>query len=238
MIETAEPIFLVSPSEPPSLRAIGEVSSAVEKKGCDVLVVLPSLRIGIQRKTWIDLVISLDDGRLAGSIPKMDMAIRMVIIEGTAQFDRDHHMVVRSNNRHAKGGYMQLRHTRESLLGVQFSLRYHHGLDVVRTENLTETVRVVQRIGNYLGKRQHKGVVGARTAATGTASWGQDKAERQFTQRVNFLMGAGIGQRTAENLIRANGGRLPLRWTMTKEQMLEVRLIGESLADRLERFLG
>lgn len=236
--EAADPIILISPTEPPSLRAIGEVSSAVEKKGCDVLVVLPSHRIGIQRKTWIDLVISVDDGRLAGSIPKMDMSVKIIVLEGEARFSSAGRMMVRSNSRRSKHGYTELRHTRESLLGLQFSLRFTHGLDVIRTENLTETTRVVQKIGKWFAKPRHTGVIGSRSGASmGTSAWGTDKEERLFTQKTNALMGFGIGVKTAQNILKANEGKIPLAWTMSEEEMLKVQLVGPSLADRLRRFL-
>lgn len=232
--DAVEPAFFISPTEPPSLRAIGTVSSVVEKKGCDVYIVLPDLRIGIQRKTWVDLVISLDDGRLANSIPKMDMAVRVCILEGKILFARSGRMLVRSRNHQWK----ELRHTRESLAGVMFSLRYNSGIDVIRTETLTETVMMVQRLGKYLAKSKHKGISGDRSHSTSLRSpWGGlDPAQRKWAQQINFLQALGIGQKTAENLLTYCGGKIPLNWRISKEDLVAVPLIGDSTADRLLKF--
>ncbi len=230
---------LISPTEPPALRAIGTVSSVVEKKGCDILIVLPELRVGIQRKTWIDLVISLDDGRLANSIPKMDMAVRIIILEGKPLFGKDGRMVVRSNSRSARRGWVSLRHTRESLAGVCFSLRYNSGIDVIRTENLSDTIMVVQRLGKYLAKSKHRGISGDRSHSSAIRSpWGGglDAAQRKWAAQVNFLQALGIGRQTAENLLTYCGGKVPLQWKIGKEELLGVPLIGHSTADKLLGF--
>lgn len=235
-----DPIIFVSPTEPAALRSIGTVSQAVEAKGCDVLIVLPEHRIGIQRKTWIDLIMSLDDGRLANSIPKMDMGVRVVIIEGKLEFDRADHVIVRSRSKakNVVGGWAHLRHTRESLAGVIFSLRYTHGLDVFKTESLSDTIMVVQRLGKYLAKTDHKGIVGDRPRVNAKDAWGvDDPTRRKMAQRVNFLMGLGIGYKTAVNLLKANKGTMPIRWTVSAAQLSAVPLIGPATAARLLEFL-
>lgn len=232
-----EPFYLISPSEPPLLRSIGDTSPVAEKKGCDVLISLPNVRIGIQRKTWTDLVISLGDGRLAGSIPKMDMAVKVLIIEGEVKFDKAGHMVVRSRNApHGSGGFLRLRHTRESLAGVAISLRYVHGLDVFYTESLFDTVATVLHLGGYFSKSDHKGVVGRRTYVKGSdgTGWGAATGEdRARALKVNLLMACGVGLKTAENLLKANGGKIPLAWTMSRDEMMEIDNIGDATADRI-----
>jgi len=235
-----EPVILVSPTEPAELRSIGTSSPAVEAKGCDVLIVLPELRIGIQRKTWVDLVISLDDGRLANSIPKMDMAVRCVILEGKNQFDSSGHMIVRSRNRKkAVAGWAHLRHTKESLAGVMFSLRYTHGLDVFLTENLAETIMIVERIGKYLAKSNHKGIVGDRPRVQTKDQWGVDDAQkRRIARRVNLLMSMGVGFQTATNILKANGGKIPIQWTVSREELLRVPLVGPSVVEKLMDSIG
>lgn len=236
-----EPVYLVSPTEPPLLRSLGETSLATEDKGCDVLIVLPRLRIGIQRKTWTDLMISLDDGRLAGSIPKMDMAIRIVVIEGKTEFDAEGHVVVRTRRTNSNPrGLLRLRHTRESLAGVALSLRYVHGLDVFYTETEYDTAAFLVHLGHYFSKDSHDGIVGRRIYLRGARDnpWGVvSTEERKQTQRLNFLMGLGIGQKTAQHLLDSTGGRIPLKWNLTKEDLMRVPLIGEATADRLLKML-
>lgn len=214
---------------------------AAEKKGCDVYIVLPKIRIGIQRKTWSDLVMSLDDGRLAGSIPKMDMAVKICIIEGKVAFDREGHMVVRSRRTpRNREGFVTLRHTRESLAGVALSLRYVHGLDVFYTDSEYDTAALVVHVGHYFGKDEHRGIVGRRTyiRGGGESPWGVvTSEERQLTQRVNFLMGIGVGEKTARGLLARYNGRIPLKWALTREELLSVPLIGEATADRLLKIL-
>ncbi len=207
-------------------------------------MVLPQVRIGVQRKTWIDLVMSLDDGRLAGSIPKMDMAIKVLIIEGEIAFDKSNHMVVRSGRTRAHPtGWATLRHTRESLAGVAISVRYIHGLDVFYTDSLFDTAALLVHLGAYFSKHEHTGIVGRRTyvrtgKSTGGNVWGtEDQGARQLTKRINFLMGLGIGLKTAQNLLAANGGKIPLAWTLSKSELLSVPLIGEATADSLIKML-
>lgn len=237
-MEDPEPTILVSPTEPAELRSIGTVSSVVESKGCDVLIILPKIRIGIQRKTWVDLVMSLDDGRLAGSIPKMDMAVRTVILEGKNTFDHSGHMIVRSRSSKAQHGFARLRWTKESLAGVVFSLRYTHGLDVFRTDSLAETIMTVERIGKYLAKSDHKGIVGDRPRVTSKDSWGAtDPQMRLIAQRVNLLMSVGMGYQTAVNLLKYCQGQMPIGWRLTKQELMQVPLIGNALSDKLIKVL-
>lgn len=236
-----EPVFLISPTEPPLLRSIGETSLATEAKGCDVLIVLPKLRIGVQRKTWSDLMISLDDGRLANSIPKMDMAIRMVVIEGKLVYDTDGHVVVRTRRtRGNPNGFLRLRHTRESLAGVALSLRYVHGLDIFYTETTFDTAALLVHLGSYFSKDSHNGIVGKRIYLRGARDdpWGVvSTEERKSTQRLNFMMAMGIGQKTAERLLARYNGSVPLKWALTKEELMEVPGIGEATAERLLKLL-
>lgn len=237
--EDGAAVIYVSPTEPAALRALGTTSPVVEAKGCDVLIVLPEMRIGIQRKTWVDLVISLDDGRLANSIPKMDMAVRIVVLEGRVDFDGAGRMVVRSRAKakNVVAGWAHLRHTRESLTGVIFSMRYTHGLDVFRTDSLGDTIMLVDRLSKYLAKEDHKGIVGDRPRVNAKDKWGvDDPARRKIAQRINFLMGLGIGYKTAVNLLKANNNHMPLNWTVSESDLQRVPLIGAATAARLMEF--
>lgn len=250
MINADEPVHFISPTEPAALRAIGTVSSAVERKGCDVISVLPEVRIGWQRKTWLDLVISLEDGRLADSIPKMDTGIRIVVIEGpTPEFGEDGRMVVRSKSKRADGksknspkrGYVALRYTRESLLGVKLSMRWWHGLEVVRTDDLADTIRHVQRTALYFSKQHHQGLAGQAREGIGSGKrddWGrmESREQQRHTQKVNFLRALGLGVKTAEALLQVSGGRIPLAWEWGKEDFESVPNIGRTTSERLMRF--
>jgi len=236
-----EPVFYVSPTEPPLLRSLGQTSPLVEAKGCDILIMLPKVRVGIQRKTWVDLVMSLDDGRLAGSIPKMDMAVKILVIEGKVAFDRDSRMVVRTRKtRNNPTGFVHLRYTRESLAGVALSLRYVHGLDVFYTDSEFDTAALVVHVGSYFGKDSHTGIIGRRTyiRGAGDSPWGYvTTEERELTKKINFLMGLGIGLKTAQNILAKCGGKMPLKWAMTREELMSIPLIGEATADRLMKML-
>jgi ERCC4-type nuclease len=50
-------------------------------------------------------------------------------------------------------------------------------------------------------------------------------------------MGLGIGVKTAENILKATGGVMPLNWGLTREQLMSIPLIGEATADRLIKML-
>src|SRR5690606_37254518 len=64
--------LLISPTEPPAVRALGTTSSTPELYGCDILIVANKTRTGVQRKKFPeDLVASLADGRLYSQLPKM-----------------------------------------------------------------------------------------------------------------------------------------------------------------------
>jgi len=117
-----------------------------------------------------------------------------------------------------------------------FSLRYLHGLDIFRTDNLTETVIMIKRIGKYLSKTKHKGISGDRTGYTVSSAWGRDAADRRQAQRINFLMGMGIGVQTAKNILAACGGKIPLNWGIGRAELMGIPLIGESTAERLLGF--
>ena len=67
-------MMLISPTEPPELKALGKLSLLTEKHGADVLI-MPHASwegmLGVQRKELKDLLASMSDGRFGEQMMKL-----------------------------------------------------------------------------------------------------------------------------------------------------------------------
>lgn len=206
--------MLVSPTEPPELRAIGEVSWKAEDYGADILITRDKERIGIQRKEVMDLLGSVENKLLGKQLNQMaQLRTKILLIEGRMQFTLTGEFMGKSYGE---------AWNQKKIWGLLMSIQ-RKGVWIITTENLSETVECVQYLEGYFKKKTHRGL----DVRGGVSSpWGKP-TNREYA--VYMLQGLPmIGPEIAERIYDTFG--LPLRLTVTPEQLMEIDGIGEKKA--------
>ena len=214
-------MILVSSTEPPALRAVGSSSQIPESYGADILFSANGKLVGIQRKTVVDLLASLEDGRLAREVSQLQgVHVAMLIVEGQMSWTTDG-MLMES----------QRAFTRKSMYGLMLSLYFEHRVAVIRTNSLSDTIEVVKEAQSWFAKTTHFSLF---TRPKLKGDWGV------FTSKdwSRFILQGfpGVGT-TLADAIYDHFGRIPLRWDANYLEMLRVPGIGERRAQALWRSL-
>lgn len=217
--------FLIAPTEPPNLRAIGQVSMVTEHHGCDIIGVSTTAIVGFQRKTPEDFLSSLSDGRLAKQIGQIHSSSilnhAILILEGAFHWTSDGQLLSSYNN-----GF-QRSHLTNLLLQLQIQ-----GLLLVTTDGLTDTISTVNSVMNSLSKTIHTSLL--RRPKQSLTSWGT-KNSSNYAQHI-LQSFDGIGPTTALAMF-TTFGRIPLKWDVTETQLQTVPGIGKTLARSLKKAL-
>jgi ERCC4-type nuclease len=219
--------FLVAPSEPKALRQIGETSQLAELYGADILIPAKGFFIGVQRKVFPgDFLSSLSDGRLQTSLVKLTKTeVRILVLEGQPAWATSGYLVGHDYGQGASFSQSQLR----SLI---LSAYHELGILTLWTTGLSDTIACVEALAQWGAKDKHNSLF---------TRPGPVKLTRRFSERdraVHILQGFdGIGPELAGN-IYDYFGRIPLRWDITPEQMMEVDGIGKGRAEKLKGALG
>lgn len=199
------------------MQTLGQSSSVPEKFGVDVFWVIEGVgKCGVQRKEFSDLVASLRDGRLAKEIAQMTALDRaMVVVEGEPQWTLDGQLLDRYTRFNRRGFH-------GALVSIQ-----SHGVWVMRSTDVGETVAVIEDFAGWLAKPVHRSL-SQRSGPVST--WG--KATNRDWALHLLQSFEGIGPGVAERILD-HFGRVPLRWEVTREELLEVDGIGPVRAERL-----
>ncbi len=215
--------MLCSPTEPKQLRALGKTSSIPENHGADFLIVGNKVRIGVQRKQFPgDLLASLNDGRLYSQIPYLqELDLALLVIEGQGRWTEDGELLA--------GKYH--RFTKTQLHGLLFTVMFEYGIPSIIVKDMGETANVLTDLEAWAKKGKHKSLK-SRPGPTG-GSWG--KTERHMAQHL--MQGfQGVGPELAGRIVdRFNG--VPLDWTVTIDEMMEVDGLGKKKAEAMYRAL-
>lgn len=214
-------MILVSPTEPDHVKALGKTSSAPETYGCDLLVTTRRRKLGIQRKKFPeDLIASVEDGRLADQLVKMaELDRACVVMVGYPAWTRDGTLVHSS--------WSKREWTFASIWGAVASISFEAGVPVMWVRDETEFGELVGVLDEWNRREKHSTIrTRSRPRAKG---WGVSTK----TQQAHFLQGLpGCGPETAERIVDAFEG-LPMAWTCTVEEMMEVRGVGRVKAERM-----
>jgi DNA excision repair protein ERCC-4 len=211
--------ILVSPAEPPELRAVGVMSPLAEEYGADFLWGCGAGLVAVQRKTVPDLLASLQDGRLAKEIAQLAAAdVAVLLVEGRPRWTAEGRMIDRTFRR-------------EAWLALLMSLQFAHGLRLVQTEDQRETALWLRTAAEWFGKPEHRSL---RTRPKPLDSWGE---YTQSAFELHLLQSfPGVGPELAERIVRHFGG-VPLRWTVGEAELRQVRGIGPERARAMVRAL-
>ena len=214
--------MLVAPTEPPALRRAGTVNLIPESYGVDVLCMKGTNRLGIQRKEVKDFLASVDDNRLTKELMQMKaLEIAVLVVEGEWRFGADGKLM----NQFGRTW------TRSQLNGLLFSI-YARGVWVMRTDTLADTIALCKDLDAWWKKDDHKSFT-ARTTPQNV--WGT-KMDRDFGTWV-LQSFPGIGPQLAERIwMKFNG--VPLKLTVTAEELMKVEGMGKKKVEGIMRVLG
>lgn len=223
--------WLISPTEPKELRSCGITSSLPETKGADILSYPQGQAFGVQRKTISDFIRSVEDGSLARELTALgELPFRVLILEGRPHFVGGKLAIPgRRIHKRKRGG----EYTRETFKKMMFSIRYVKGVDVEETDSLGDTIWTLRLLDSYLSQAVHRSFL-ARPKLRG--EWGiTSKMERL----MHILQGFdGVGVRIAKNMIDHSGGKLPLQWTISRDEMFSISRLSAGKIDKLYGLCG
>ena len=231
---TAVTILVSGSGESSKLKSIGIVSPLPEKFSCDVVCLLPNrLTLLFQRKTVVDFLASLNDGRLSKDLAKTEEdEFRYLIFEGEPKYDKEGFLLRPWRSRRGKVFPKPTRFKREHLMKMLFSVRYTHGVEVLHTKDLNDTILTIQMLAEYLSKETHLGFL-QRPKIRG--EWGIPSGEER---KLNFLQGLpGVGVKIAKGILAAGEGNIPMQWVVTKEELMEIPFIGEAKGEKIWGFI-
>lgn len=214
--------MLISSTEPKEIQLLGQVSSVPERYGADVLIGVRGRLIGVQRKTFPDdYLASLEDGRLQKELMQMQrLDAAMLLLEGQPVWDGQN--------------LAGRRYTRRQLRTALWSVQLVHGVCVETSDSLEDTCTTLLWLERWLKKRKHVGLMRRPKArdAWGGHVHGQGEA-------IHVLQGLpGVGPVTAQAILQHFGGRIPLAWTCSQQELEQVEGIGRKKARQLYTFIG
>jgi ERCC4-type nuclease len=133
----------VSPTEPPSLRAIGRTTLLPERFGADIAWASRLGSVGVQRKEFPgDFIGSVTDGRLGEQIAKLQrVAVRALILEGRGTWTTDGELVTSWGQPWTLEGHWKF------LMSVQL-----RGVWVFQVNSLDETIALVKAMHAWSNK--------------------------------------------------------------------------------------
>ena len=212
--------FIVAPTERDEhIHGLAtEVSMLPERYGCDILWRARDSWWGVQRKEIKDFIASIQDGRLAREVAMMKpLPIKVVIIEGRVKWSTDDVLMIGSWNTNI---------TRTQFEGMLMSLM-EKGVHVTWTGSTRETARWTRQFAKWSSKLRH----GSLERRPGPVSpWGNVSDEDWAD---HLLQGFdGMGTEKAKAIVKHFGG-VPMQWTVTEADLMQVPGIGKVLARRL-----
>jgi ERCC4-type nuclease len=208
----------VSPTEPPSLRAIGRTTLLPERFGADIAWASRLGSVGVQRKEFPgDFIGSVTDGRLGEQIAKLQrVAVRALILEGRGTWTTDGELVTSWGQPWTLEGHWKL------LMSVQL-----RGVWVFQVNSLDETIALVKAMHAWSNKAEHRSL-DSRPKAKG--AWGKP-TDKEFA--CHFLTAFdGVGPEMAGRIFD-RFGRIPLTFTVTPEEMEMVHGVGKKTIDKM-----
>lgn len=228
-------ILWVAPSEPKAfkdaLKAEGrivKVSSLSENYGGDVLWTRRGEWWTVQRKTVSDFVASVIDGRLAKELAQMRTvhgggAGGLVVIEGEVAFQGG--MLAGAVGRFGPEV------TEQQWQGMVWAVGYQ-GIAVAYSRGVRGTAAMVERRIAWSEKAREGSL---RNRPTATGKWGK-ATNREYGEHL--LQGLpGVGVELAGRLMD-KFGKVPWKWEVTEEELMQVDGIGKVKARGLMEALG
>lgn len=228
-------MILTAPSEPQALKTMLErvmapeavaVSSLPEAYGADFLWSVGDGFVGVQRKTFADLMASAGDGRLAREAQQWgELSRAILLVEGKRPATDAEGAIL---------GYQDVGR-RWTIGGIRNLIRSCElaGAWLEYAQDLDDTARIVGELVGWSRKPDHKSL----STRPGNAE--TDGLGRPVVSVANWMLQGlpGIGRDRAEAIIQHFGG-LPIAWTCTEKELREVPGIGPKLAKMMAESLA
>ena len=189
-----------------------------ERYGCDVLWRAQDSWWGVQRKELADFIASIQDGRLAREVSMMKaLPVKVVALEGRISYTNDDMLM------YSKRGKTI---SRAQFEGMVMSLM-DKGVHVIHTKDTKDTARWIKMFAQWTTKPRHASL---ERRPGPLNMWGHISDE---DWAVHLLQGFdGLGSEKAKAIIKHFGG-VPLSWTITEKELMQVPGIGKVLARRM-----
>lgn len=210
--------MLVAPSEPRTIKLLGQVSSLPEKRGADLIFPAHSTLVCVQRKEISDLIASVQDGRLAKEIQQLRSAgLAVLIIEGRLRWSSEGLLM----NRDYGQPWTRTAH-RNLLRSVQ-----QQGVWVDSSEDVADTVSAVLELQEWVLKPKHQSLLRRPGPISPWGKAGNEDWEAWLLQGLD-----GVGPELAARIVKKFGGA-PLQWRVTEKELMEVDGIGPKKARQM-----
>ena len=182
--------FFISPKELPKKRVYLFGSDAipdmiVDEAGADFMLITNRGIVVLQRKTILDLIASVKDGRLAQQLPLMRKSSEfpILLVEGHFRYSR--------NGQLLNGRGRNRRWTKDGIRNLLRTVKYVELIDVEYSDSLRDTVRIIYQTQKYFDTKQH-------LSTKGRASISKDWIVPTYQERLIYfyqgLPGLGVAR--------------------------------------------
>ena len=222
---------LLSPTENDLSKVLGDsaiTSSIPEEKGADILLYTKQGLIGIQRKKIPhDFISSIEDGRMARctTLLQSTCEFRLLLGEGRFRYYPDGRLDLGPR----VASHYNIKHIR----GMLFDIRFVKNVEVDYTDDIRDTAHYILSLGEFFSAEKHLGLY-RRPGAKGT--WGAPTSEDIDLWLLQSFQG--IGVTLAGNIIERFGGKVPIQWSCSLEELRSVPGLGKKRAEALWAALG
>lgn len=222
---------LLSPSESELAHILGgnAITSPVpEEKGADVLLYTKHGLFGIQRKAIPhDFISSVQDGRMARSTTLLSQScqFRLLLCEGRFRFYPDGKLDM--------GLRVPTRYTYRHVRGMLFDIRYVKNVEVDWTENVHDTADYILTLAEFFSKEKHLGLY---TRPSVKGAWGVPTEHDLGLWLLQSF--PGVGPSIADSMIEHFGGKIPIKWDCTFDELRAVPKLNVKRAREIWELLG
>jgi len=225
--------MLISPTESPSLRALGTSTWRCEDWGADVFWVARGRTWAVQRKALKDLVASVDDGRLAKEMLQLQSADVPVLILETGERGGARPREMPDGSLAGLGGYGR-RWTGRQLRGVLWGVA-DRGVRVECTRDEAETIERLGEMEAWSRKERHESARGRGPAPVDVFG---KRGQREYG--VWLLQSLpGVGVELAGRVFDEFGGvPFQLREGVGMTELMKVPGMGKVKAKRIMEVFG
>lgn len=223
--------YLLSPSEGKLTELFGNkaiVSTVPEQKGADILIYTKPGLIGIQvKEVPNDFLSSVSDGRLARETSMLSACdFRLLLMRGHFKYWPDGRISL-------PGRREPSRFSRKQVQGILFDIKYVKGVDYDYVDDYDDIVTYVMHLDMWMSKEQHFALFNRPSGPKGV--WVVPSAEEMQSWLLQGF--EGIGPALADAIIE-RFGRVPLAWTCTIDELMQVPKLSSKRAYYLWNFLS